>query len=136
MRRAALKSSLVVRELYYPAERLAVIRAFRLWRAEAEIVVGESLSAFAIERMIDEAFMRYHDWLSEKNSANFKTLFIDRLDQKTIRSLLTCELSFRRLRRFKVGTIKLVDGFLQVMRIDPLPYLDLDGGFSRDPSPP
>jgi hypothetical protein len=80
--------------------------------------------------------MRYHDWLSEKNSANFKTLFIDRLDQKTIRSLLTCELSFRRLRRFKVGTIKLVDGFLQVMRIDPLPYLDLDGGFSRDPSPP
>ncbi len=74
--------------------------------------------------------------MSEKHSPNFKTLFNDRLDQKTIRSLLTCELSFRRVRRFQVGTIKMIDGFLQVMRLDPLPYLDFSGEFSHDPSPP
>lgn len=135
-RREALKTAFSVRASYHPGERKQVILDLRRWHKHAEQSLGEALSASTVEKMIDEAFSRYHDWLSDKHSPNFKTIFNDRLDPKTIRRLLTCELSFRQLRRFHDSTIRLVDGFLQVMRHDPLPYFEFGDGNSRDPAPP
>lgn len=115
--------SFSVRNQYPTMDRFEIMEAFRQWHAETEYLLEDRLSAADIYDMIDEAFFRYHDWMSETHSANFKSVFNDRLDPKTIRELLNCELSYKRVRRFHDNSLRVVDAFLQIMKSDPLPYL-------------
>lgn len=100
--RVALRASLRVQREYHTSTRIDILKAFRHWRCETERLLEDDLSSADIDRMIDEAFSRYHDWMSDKHSPNFKAVFNDRLDPKTIKALLTCELSYKRVRRFAV----------------------------------
>ena len=106
---------------YSISERHFIVSNLRKLTAEIARSNGRRVSSQRLAGIIDDVFNEFPGWMTIRNPF-FVSVHGDRIDPKTLRNLLTCEMRLN-LMDIKVGSIRLIDVFLQIVAASPPKWL-------------